>query len=273
MLTDSCHRVQCKDLVESSAQRASSVSPAHFRSALSRARRILATAKLSSPSPPRRSSRSTSTSENPSPPKQPAALVISPFQTPKKRFKFSSGIDLSGLVRSPHEPATSRPVKHSVTPSASRWRTRDEEEGEEEEEGGAGGEEAEVRTPTKRVKYATRPGVDLEAMVETSRLPLVEERSAKRKREDASAFYALRPGSGSASTSTTPVGGKQRHLSPTMEDGLPEIKRSHVMRDGARMRKEKPPRRDWTYGEAIWGGPSIVQTNEAILEKVRDIPV
>lgn len=189
-------------------------------------------------------------------------------------------MDLSGLVRSPHghEPVVGSPLKLSVTPSRVRDRllrvagkggdtdqaamnAGDGEDGgsgdEEEEEGGG----TEVNTPTKKVKYAARPGVDLETAVGEPSVPL----SGKRKRVDTSAFFALRPGSGSSSTSV--ITGRQR--SPIMEDGLPEV-RTRSRREEGRVRKEKKlaPRRDWTYAESEWDGRDVSEANEQVLQQV-----
>jgi len=204
---------------------------------------------------------------------------VSPFQTPKKRFKYSSGVDLSGLVRSPlghgREPVRGSPLKQSVTPSKLRdrlIRTAEEidldagglvEEDEGEGEDGDGGEQQ--KTPTKKVKYATRPGVDLEIAVPG---PSSVRSGEKRKRVDTSAFFALRPGS--RGTPTT----MDKQWSPVVEDGLPEV-RSRVRKEkeegGERVRRDKVvvPRRDWTYAEIVWGSKEVVEENEKVLDQVR----
>lgn len=168
------------------------------------------------------------------------------------------------------------PLKQSVTPSklrdrllaAAREKDGDvsvvneddaEEDGDEDEEDGGG---TEVNTPTKKVKYATRPGVDLETVVAGE--SECGSTSGKRKRGDTSAFFALRPGSG-----TSPVRA-EGHRSPIMEDGLPDVRPRIRPERETRTRKERKVelRRDWTYAETEWGSEEIVEANEKILEKV-----
>ena len=268
-------RVQSKDLLQSSAQKACSVSPAHFRSALATARRLLRTVDLPdlTSSPTRRSSRASSSTKSPSKhdstaedPENavldPLSVIPSPFNTPKKKFKYSSGLDISDLMRttpkSKHEPTMSSPLRHSVTPSKRRASSLNpEEEGdnvatpigkaletlEEEPEHGAN----ELRTPSKRVKYGTRPGVDLEHVDVP---PVIS--SSRKKREDASAFFALRPGSGSEGN--MPSVQKSLLGRIPFEDGLPEVHTPSMRKkrpDGYKKPRTKR-RRDWTFAEVVW---------------------
>lgn len=284
-------RVQSKDLLQSSAQKASSVSPAHFRSALAHARRLLKTVDLPAlgASPPKRSSRASSSTTSPTKPDAPLASTdvareaeetIAPapnlFNTPRKKYKYSSGVDVSALIRntprSNHEPAMSSPLRHSVTPSKRPMSSpRDEAatptgktlEAIEEEAAAKAGDE--LRTPSKRVKYGTRPGVDLER-VEVPPVIL----SARKKREDASAFFALRPGvAGTASGDLVQDGlGKTPSGRIPFEDGLPEVHTPTFRRkrqEGERKARVRR-KRDWTYSESVWTRDT--SANREVLEKV-----
>ena len=276
------HRVQSKDLVESSAQKASSISPARFRTALAKSRRILETVSIPSldPSPSRRrpSSSSPSKAEKPAESEQEAvgekrAAGPSPFTTPKKRFKYSSGVDISGLVkgspgspssRHKHEPAAASPLRHSVTPSSrkprgSKGKERDDGDGTnvDDADDGYGDEDdpmavaGDGKTPTKRVKYAVRPGVDLDTATED--LPDETPRT-RRSRLDTSAFFALRPGS--ASDAVTPNGERstpRKGKYIPVEDGLPEVRPPRRSRPETETKAEKRRKRDWTYSEPVWG--------------------
>ncbi|ORX37322.1 hypothetical protein BD324DRAFT_650922 [Kockovaella imperatae] len=326
-----CERVQSKDLVESSAQKASSVSPARFKSALLKSRRILESASVGDPSldastsrrgssasPSTRSTRSTRSHADQADADQVAntgekrGSGPSPFSTPRKRFKYSSGIDISGLVKgglagggSPpntpkhqHEPSTGSPLRQSVTPSSRRVRSalrggrvtekkNDEEDGVVKEDEIRAGSEAEAamidedamevdgqeeRTPTKRVKFGVRQGVDLAIATEE----LDETPRTRSKRLDTSAFFALRPGaspSGSTARSLrnaqTSSGMKSRSI--PVEDGLPEIRAPRANRSTTTSQKLKRRKRDWTYAERIWGLQTD-ESREAIRKFVDGLP-
>ena len=255
--------------MEKSAQKASSVSPAHFKSALQHAKRILSSIPPETRRLPRASS-SSNTSNAVSAAGSSLTQVSpakSPFQTPKKKFKSSSGVDLSGLSKSPHEPIKGSPLKQSLTPSKSANKIHttgegsngagDDGKGRSDGEGGVGGvSEEEISTPTKR-KHPRR-GVDLEN--------IQAEGSEKRQRVDTSAFFALRPGSGASAASPvrtwTPI-----HDDDGFEARLPEVDQ---IKDGKKAESErKEPRRDWTYSERVWGSEAIVEGNKRILETVR----
>ncbi|KAK4685683.1 hypothetical protein P7C73_g4462, partial [Tremellales sp. Uapishka_1] len=228
-----CEKMQSKDLPLSSAQKASSVSPAHFKSCLAHSRRILSAIDLDV-SPSRKNKPSASTSTAPIP-------ILSPVSTPKKKFQYSSGVDLSGLAgRSgslKSTPAQSSPLKQSVTPY--------------KEHEGAGEEEEEMQTPTKKVKYAVKAGVDLQAGPST-----------KRKREDTSAFLSLRPGS-SRGNETSPTPGEKE----LMDMLRPKRKEREVGR-AKKVRREQP-RMDWTFREGIWGSTEVMASNREIIERIR----
>ena len=279
------YRVQSKDLVESSAQKASSVSPARFRVALSKSRRILETvADPSLNASPSRRTRSTDPIASPSRHSVPSLdnegeldgnSSTSPFLTPKKKFKYSSGVDISELMRSgqgtprhAHEPSTGSPLRHSVTPGSVRIRSQLKSKGKavqgaEPENAGLGGDHAEAdaeesgmdsdlaKTPTKKTKSGIRPGVDLETAADAAEKVLTPPSVSGRKMFDTSAFFALRPGSGVVQSPGSKKTGGSGERSIPAEDGLPEVRAPRLRREksGGKGRRRK---RDWTYGEDIW---------------------
>jgi len=115
------------------------------------------------------------------------------------------------------------------------------------------------RTPTKRVKYGTVRGVDL------STIEVEEGASArKRRKEDTSAFMALKP---------------DRNAQRVVEevgrgDELPEEEKEYLLsiREKRRTRpagsRSGLKRKDWTFKEGVWGSESVQNKNQAILEKV-----
>ncbi|WVR06464.1 hypothetical protein IAU60_003495 [Kwoniella sp. DSM 27419] len=312
-----CEKIQSKDLPLSSAQKASSVSPAHFRSTLSRCRKLLESLPSSpgepSVSPSKRSpakrgaGRGEETEVPPavgagteagpsSPTKGGTAVedVLNPLSTPKKKYKFSSGVDIFSLVRTPrtprhHEPVTASPLRQSVTRQPStkyakgdlttrlageprrvaegnpgglsqdddQGRGRDELEREVEQEQG---EEQDAGTgpgtPTKKVKYAQPVGVDLEHPPASIPAP-----TRKRKQESASAFFALRPGLSGGPAAT--VSGLDPKARGTGVDAMREDEWMHRLPRERRTRqpREKKPSQvrkvDWTYTEQVWSaGPA-----------------
>lgn len=284
-------RIQSKDLPESSAQKASSVSPAHFRSALVRARRLMAqtqgdSGQSPSPSPAhsagsgsgsgsRRSSPRKSTTQPGTRGGGPSIDPLSPFQTPKKKFKYSSGIDVSDLLRSggqsyPHTPTTGSPLRQSQTPgtgtgtgTASRASAREGKEGVE-------------RTPTKRTKFHPRgvdlstANLDIDVDVDAEEINREEGGRRSRRKNDMSAFMALRPGSaGSTSkTTTTPVKDANEELPEEEQEYLRSIRQKrHTARDTGRRRTEVK-RRDWTCREVIWGSGIVDRQNRIELDRV-----
>jgi hypothetical protein len=255
-------RIQSHDLPELSAQKASSVSPAHFRSALSRARRLLAqvdspsTSASAGPSSKRASPR-TAPTPTPTPPAGgPSIDPLSPFSTPKKKYTFSSGIDVSDLLRSgsrsrrgqhvhAHTPGTGSPLKHSLSASAAGKGKEREREGE--------GEEV-MRTPTKRAKHTTPRGIDLSAVT-----AIAAEGSGtgtgtgrKRPRDDTTAFMALKPVGGVAAR-PTPLDQGDGELPAEEKEYLLSVREKRRKRPNGVERVEVR-RRDWTYREALWGG-------------------
>jgi len=171
---------------------------------------------------------------------------LSPFTTPRKKRTYTSGIDVSDLLKSgskhAHTPATGSPLRNSSTSIRKE-----------------GIEEDVSRTPTKRVKYGTVRGVDL-ATIE------VEEGASARKRrkEDTSAFMALKPD----------------HNSPRVVeelgrgDELPEEEKEYLMsiREKRRTRPSGSrvglKRKDWTFREGVWGSEGVQRKNRVLLDKV-----
>jgi hypothetical protein len=132
-------------------------------------------------------------------------------------------------------------------------------------------DEADVQTPTKRVKYGVKGGVDLDERVEVP--PVL---STRKRREDAGAFFALRPrGDGTAAAdnagrldfgvgSAGPGSGRRGRI--PVEDGLPEV-RAPVRREKMERVPEKLRRRkDWTFRESVWG--SRQEEDASMLRKV-----
>jgi len=245
-------RIQSHDLPTSSAQKASSVSPAHFKSALIRARRLLSQAEEVSSSNSPSSSKRTSprTAAGPGAGAGPSLDPLSPFTTPRKKRTYTSGIDVSDLLKSgskhAHTPATGSPLKFSSTTTTTRKEDKEEDIS---------------RTPTKRVKYGAVPvqGVDL-ATVQ------VEEGASarKRRREDTSAFMALRPDQSSVRVQQEVDRG----------DELPEEEKEYLssIREKRRTRpkgsREGLKRKDWAFREGIWDSGDVRKKNEILLERV-----
>jgi hypothetical protein len=120
-------------------------------------------------------------------------------------------------------------------------------------------EEDVSRTPTKRVKYGTVRGVDL------STIEVEEGASARRRRkEDTSAFMALKPD----------------HNSPRVVedvgrgDELPEEEKEYLLsiREKRRTRPSGSRvglrRKDWTFREGVWGSEGVEKRNKLWLDKV-----
>lgn len=99
-------------------QRASSVSPAHFRSALAMARRVLESSESTSTLTPR-STRSTPTKASPTglaPSSSP--LPAQPVFTTPRKVRNTSNKDYADLLTPhAHSPAKASPLRHDVTPS------------------------------------------------------------------------------------------------------------------------------------------------------------
>ncbi|WVF69125.1 hypothetical protein IAT40_003899 [Kwoniella sp. CBS 6097] len=345
-----CERIQSKDLPLASAQKASSVSPAHFRSTLTRCRKLLEDASTKSPttSPSKRSPRkqpsnsaSASASDTATTSTSTTGLgeslggaesnsngnqvttqdVINPLATPKKKYKFSSGIDISSLVKTPrtpqtprishaHEPSTASPLRHSVVrqpsakhpnpnpkkidvnASASAVDELELDAIDEEEDGDLGlglarGNKVEVGTPTKKVKYSNPVGIDLENPPAS-----IPRTSRKKKEEDASAFFALRPGSGaggSASSSRT----KAEVLAGTddaYEDeeawmhrrpqeththrtpGRRGDEQARLERRKKRQKREREKKVDWTFSESVWGSRSDEKVDKQLERIWSELP-
>ncbi|KAL7423020.1 hypothetical protein Q5752_002319 [Cryptotrichosporon argae] len=268
-----CERVQSKDLVEKSAQKACSVSPAHFRSALAVARRVLATSSSSETSPrrPTRSPRSSpskaetvraassSSSATPAPASgsgsgstaaaTPVPDALSPFQTPRKKFRYASSLDLAGLSRSAHKhsPAQPSPLRPRIVSLAAAAADAASAPTAAVEGHGAGVNAVEEddddveRTPSKR----RGPGGALSTGAREKR---------QREAEGREAFFALRPVAGK-------VGGEDVDAPGTVveqeedEAGFwraDEFGRTAVAGAADLAAKPKRARRDWTYAETKW---------------------
>nr|XP_019045498.1 hypothetical protein I302_05888 [Kwoniella bestiolae CBS 10118]OCF24428.1 hypothetical protein I302_05888 [Kwoniella bestiolae CBS 10118] len=282
-----CEKIQSKDLPLSSAQKASSVSPAHFRSTLSKCRTLLESIPSPSVSPSKRSaggspskrsaggspskksSTGTSTGTSLSVPEDhdieesttPSGHVrpedvLSPLQTPKKKYKFSSGLDISSLVKSPRTPRNydsviASPLRQSVTRQPSTVLPKDHAQPPEEDS--LDGE----RTPSKKNKFTSTPivGVDLEHPPPVSAIKSVQKR---RKGEDPSAFFALRPGMGSASNTPIKVGDGEEgegwmHRRPEETHRKNRLRRVEGGGERGRKRRKEVRKVDWTYKESVWG--------------------
>ncbi|WVQ83015.1 hypothetical protein IAT38_005153 [Cryptococcus sp. DSM 104549] len=301
-----CEKIQSKDLPEESARKACSVSGPHFRHTLALCRKILASSASSpgvSPSRPReRSSRSSPAGSSVSPSRSASGSasgsasaqsprvttteqVLSSLQTPKKKIKYTSNVDTSGLLRTPasrhksahgneHEPARGSPLRQSVTrvpsgvpPPPGLGEEAGEGEGEgEETPSKAGRGEARVgagevdKTPTKKNKFSST-GIDLEHPPPPSVL------NSRRKKESASAFLALRPGgspSNSSPDAAAGINGSKRGRGVDTEDGdvgegwlrrpREEGRKRARNGEGAGERKVKRKKADWTFKESgEWG--------------------
>ncbi|WVW84812.1 hypothetical protein I302_106847 [Kwoniella bestiolae CBS 10118] len=266
-----CEKIQSKDLPLSSAQKASSVSP-----------RPLPLDTLKMPHPPRihsfsipggspskKSSTGTSTGTSLSVPEDhdieesttPSGHVrpedvLSPLQTPKKKYKFSSGLDISSLVKSPRTPRNydsviASPLRQSVTRQPSTVLPKDHAQPPEEDS--LDGE----RTPSKKNKFTSTPivGVDLEHPPPVSAIKSVQKR---RKGEDPSAFFALRPGMGSASNTPIKVGDGEEgegwmHRRPEETHRKNRLRRVEGGGERGRKRRKEVRKVDWTYKESVWG--------------------
>ncbi|OCF57126.1 hypothetical protein L486_05985 [Kwoniella mangroviensis CBS 10435] len=299
-----CEKIHSKDLPLSSAQKASSVSPAHFRSTLSKCRTLLESIPSPSVSPSKRSTggspskrSSTSTAGN-SPSKKSSNShstslgvpedidieesitpsggvrpedVLSPLQTPKKKYKFSSGLDISSLVRSPRTPRTydsviASPLRQSVTrqPSTKHPQPTTKKQEDHRDEDEQEGNDVE-RTPSKKNKFIATPGhgrgVDLENPPPASAMRSVQKR---RKGEDPSAFFALRPGSGNISHTPNEIGsggGVEEvegegwmHRRPEETHRKNKVRRIDQEGEIRRKRRKEVRKVDWTYKEGVWGG-------------------
>lgn len=311
-------RIQSKDLPETSAQKASSVSPAHFRSALVRARRLLSQVQGDTVQSPPSASASASGSgpgvgSRRSSPRKPSSTQssqadrgnkddstvtrggggggpsidpLSPFQTPKKKFKYSSGIDVSDLLRSgsasaaaggghPHTPTTGSPLRQSQTPRTAKGDDGASASARERE-----GVEGVERTPTKRTKFHPK-GVDLstvdvdtdiETEMEVTAGTGAEGKRMTKRRNDMSAFMALRPGSAGTTPKTLLAKDGEGELPEEEQEYLRSIRekrRTHSGKDKGRKREPKRNRRrDWTCKEVVWGSESVTSQNRIEIDQV-----
>ncbi|WWC62712.1 uncharacterized protein I303_105309 [Kwoniella dejecticola CBS 10117] len=347
-----CEKIQSKDLLLSSAQKASSVSPAHFRSTLSKCRTLLERIPSPSNSPsgsPSKRSAASGTGRSPSKATSSKTIhagseallssantntnvdtsingledddregethtpsvrvedVLSPLQTPKKKYKFSSGIDISSLVKSPRTPRTPRtydsnfasPLRQSVTrqpstkvpvpvpPHTSPTEANEMAIAEDKMETKREGEMEGEKTPSKKNKFTpTIHGVDLEHPPQTVKsVHSQNQRKRKGEMEDASSFFALRPGSTVTPSRPTHTdlnrGAKGEGEEEEEEEDQswmhrrPEETHSHRkirrINSGVTEKKNKKKKGvkkvDWTYQEDVWGHETGMEI-EADLQKI-----
>lgn len=172
------------------------------------------------------------------------------MSTPKKKFKYTSGVDISGLVRSSGKASTSTPnvgspLKQSITPSKSRQKSQ----AEDGDGGESGNEEEEVQTPSKKVRYAD------------TRL----NGPSSRKKEDVTAFLSLLPGSDSTTGVRATVLDSREEVRPTREEMGFFTERTTKSRG---VKRKLKPRRDWTYKESVWGSDAGSEGNRKKLDDV-----
>ncbi|WWC70881.1 uncharacterized protein I206_104833 [Kwoniella pini CBS 10737] len=286
-----CERIQSKDLLLSSAQKASSVSPSHFRSTLSKCRILLES--IPSPnnsslhkSPSKNSSTSTSTSisndggndqieDDLNSTHTPCLNIrsenlINPLQTPKKKYKFSSGIDISSLVKSPNNQNQNNnktPKKSYDSVIASPLRQSIIRQTSNQIQSSSSLPESPIKevilkeididiekTPSKKNKYNN--GIDLENP--PSIIKSVKNQR-NRNNENSNSFFALRPGN-SITPSKSIINQNQEqekeeeswmHRRP--EETHKKSKRFEVEKHQKTKKKNEIRKVDWTYKEDIWG--------------------
>jgi hypothetical protein len=198
---------------------------------------------------------------------------LSPYQTPKKRFKYSSGVDLSGLIR--NSPTKGSPLKQSVTPSKTparqlrsegRAALAEEVEGAEDDvlEDPLGAQGTEMEVAADHDQAPARSAVPPSA--NASRSTAAAAISAKRRKEDVSAFLALRPGS--VPSATTP---SKRDVGVVPDMEFDDAIRAKVRRTGPRTQREKRTvrrKRDWTYRETKWTDADLMARHADVLVRL-----
>jgi hypothetical protein len=188
---------------------------------------------------------------------------MSPFTTPRKKVKYSSGLDISGLLTpSRHTPAKSSPLRQSVTPSKRKRGSaalvdvdeneEDEEDKDDEEEDGE-----DMRTPTKATTLQDR---------------LSAARRAK-ERDGAAAFLALRPGASPGTPSTSAgASANPTRVDPLIALGLVAARDEDVFAAPRTVRK-LAERSDWTFRERVWSLPSAADAWALLGEPVQQLVV
>ncbi|GMK56000.1 hypothetical protein CspeluHIS016_0210560 [Cutaneotrichosporon spelunceum] len=262
-----CERVQSHDLAPAAVQRASSVAPAHFKSALATARALLAAndslrsashSSHSHHSTPSRSSQSTPLHHTSSPHAHstPSAQRVStmpagsgsridplsPFMTPRKKFRATSTHDLSGLLTPhKHSPAASSPLRASssaeTTPHKHVLR-------------GTGGE-AEAEAEGESDREATPKRARADRVIGDPQTP--SRRSARaaakmRERHGAAAFLAMRPGLDVVEE------GLEVDAARDLEAEIDGVlgRRARVAEIDGVLGWKLRPRHDWTFRETVW---------------------
>ena len=140
------------------------------------------------------------------------------------------------------------------------------------------GREGVERTPTKRTKFHPQ-GVDLSTVnvdtdpdidmdVDKEEPELIRRRT---KRNDMSAFMALRPSSGIATRRTVVVPEGEEHLPEEEQEYLRSIRQKRKTTLGAgngKERRKEIRRRDWTCRETVWGSGDMDRKNKAEIDRV-----
>ncbi|XAO21540.1 hypothetical protein I312_100293 [Cryptococcus bacillisporus CA1280] len=242
-----CEQIQSKDLPEKSAQKASSVSASHFRSALSLSRRLLSQQTSMSPQGSRNKrgdpEEATSLSSSGGLTTQKVLALVTPKTKKYSDFSLSESLANRPVRGSPLRQSVARVTssipKGQLSPEVTPGRS-----------GAISTNHSTELTPTKSAKFVNPPGVNL-VRPQSSSIS-----HSKRKRSgDASSFFALRPDTFSVGY---PSGSMQanRVKGVDMEDGqtsswlrrLPEPQTSKVQqkRTSAKRRRNKT---DWTFSE------------------------
>lgn len=241
-------RIQSKDLPEQSAQKASSVSASHFRSALSLSRRLLSQQASMSPQDSRNkrgdSEDAASLSSGGGLTTQEVLALVTPKTKRYSDFSLSESLANRPVRGSPLRQSVARVASNApkgqlgpeVTPGRSETASTNHNT---------------ELTPTKSAKFVNPRGINLEHP-QSSSIP-----HGKRKRnEDASPFFALRPAMSSAAYPSRSATETNRVKGMDTEDGQnsswlrrlpePQISKVQQQRTNAKRRRNK---RDWTFSE------------------------
>lgn len=157
---------------------------------------------------------------------------MSPFQTPRKKFKYTSGLDLTGLVHA-HSPSKGSPLKQSVTPSKRREKREIVDVSDSDNEVEA--------TPTKKRTPA--------ASATAPRSPRSARQTAReqKEKEGKAAFLALRPGA--SNVPAIQVTDEEEDLTPRRRSPVRRLVDELRPRPA---RKRTRRRMDWTFRESVW---------------------
>ncbi|AAW43265.1 hypothetical protein CNBD2690 [Cryptococcus deneoformans B-3501A] len=243
-----CEQIQSKDLPEQSAQKASSVSASHFRSALSLSRRLLSQQASMSPQDSRNkrgdSEDAASLSSGGGLTTQEVLALVTPKTKRYSDFSLSESLANRPVRGSPLRQSVARVAssapKGQLGPEVTPGRSETASTNHNTE-----------LTPTKSAKFVNPRGINLEHP-QSSSIP-----HGKRKRnEDASPFFALRPAMSSAAYPSRSATETNRVKGMDTEDGQnsswlrrlpePQISKVQQQRTNAKRRRNK---RDWTFSE------------------------